>query len=483
MAKVISGLHFDNLLTAIEIIENSITDKIKNELPVIQINKIIKHLLGLKGNAITLFALNKKKKMFVEKKRIVVIDGKKETKKNINVQIEKIKIEIAKMIKHHNMHVQKLRKNAIANLIPTIKSKISDKTKNAMINGKDTIDAIDYGPEITSVSLCSRKRGGKTDGHFLVIKENLIGLLNAYLNVDNINLWNLINDCQPLSFPTNWKLVYKVTNMMAIKCQGKPACDKMIRLNVLFAHLTFVERKTFRAKYIALYLALLKIKYGDKINIYYCKNVKCVCANTGFLFIPAIIENNGNDIIFCEKCNTRHYVHLHKIECSLCNYSFCSTCEHHPYHSDRVCYGVVSDDVKLLLLSSSTCKPCPGCKLPYEKDGGCDHVTCQNMECNTHWCWRCLQKLNSKDPYLHTCLSINAVATNIDGAYRDFYVDVDDDIPDLEEIPLNNIQNQIIVPEQKETTDIWTSIKQMNTAIKVTIGIACGYIILVRFTR
>uniref|UniRef100_A0A6C0C9E7 RBR-type E3 ubiquitin transferase n=1 Tax=viral metagenome TaxID=1070528 RepID=A0A6C0C9E7_9ZZZZ len=431
MAKVISGLHHDNILIAIETIEKALTEEIKNKLPNAQIKKIKEQILGLKSHGIILITLNGKKKMFVENKKVMIIDCKKETKKNINLQIEKIKIEITKMIKKYNMIVQILRKNVVANVIPTIKNKISDGVKDAMIKGSDTIDAIEYGPENTSISLCFRKKKGKPDGHFLVIKENLLGLLDAYLNPDNIHLWELTHsDLPQQQFPTRWKIVFDVTSKMTIKCQGNPACNKMIKLSVLLSHLTFVERKKFRCKYVTLYLALIKAKYGDKVNIYYCKNTKCVCAETGFLYISNVTDDK-EDNVFCEKCNTNHHVHLHQIECSLCKYSFCSTCEQHPYHVDRVCYGVVSDDIKLLLLSSSAYKPCPGCKLPYEKDGGCDHIICNNIDCGIHWCWRCLQKLDSKDPYLHACLSINVVATNVDGAYRDFHVDLDDELPEL----------------------------------------------------
>ena len=30
-------------------------------------------------------------------------------------------------------------------------------------------------------------------------------------------------------------------------------------------------------------------------------------------------------------------------------------------------------------------KPCPKCKVPIEKDGGCDHMYC--TRCKENWCW------------------------------------------------------------------------------------------------
>jgi len=452
MAKVTSGLHHDRLLIAIEIIEKSFTDEIKDKLSGKKFNMMSAHLFNLKLKAAILIALNEKKQLFVKsQKYIIIIDGKNETKKNINKQVEKIKIEITEMIKKYNGMVQGLRKKPLANMIPTIQKKICNvTTKDAIFNGKDTIDGLEYGPENHSISLCSRKKKMQTDGHFLVIKENLIGLLDAYLNVDNIDLWKLSDNAGLIpKFPIKWKLVHQITNIMMIKCQGTPACNKMIKLHTLLSHLTFPERKKFRVKYVTLYLALIKAKYRDQTNIYYCKNMKCICASTGFLFTQRE-KKEDKDMVFCEKCNITHYVHLHQVKCSLCKYSFCSTCEQHPYHLDRVCYGVVPDDVKLLLLNSSSFKPCPGCKIPYEKSGGCDHIICGNIECKIHWCWRCLQKLDSKDPYFHTCLSAGAVGTNVDGAYRDFHVDVndDDDIPDLiHGINFEDVQNPNLVLE------------------------------------
>ena len=34
-------------------------------------------------------------------------------------------------------------------------------------------------------------------------------------------------------------------------------------------------------------------------------------------------------------------------------------------------------------------RPCPGCKQPIEKSGGCNHMTCPNPACGTNFCWLC----------------------------------------------------------------------------------------------
>ncbi|XP_076372549.1 E3 ubiquitin-protein ligase parkin isoform X3 [Tachypleus tridentatus] len=37
----------------------------------------------------------------------------------------------------------------------------------------------------------------------------------------------------------------------------------------------------------------------------------------------------------------------------------------------------------------STTKPCPKCRTPTEKDGGCMHMVCTRPQCGYHWCWMC----------------------------------------------------------------------------------------------
>jgi len=34
-------------------------------------------------------------------------------------------------------------------------------------------------------------------------------------------------------------------------------------------------------------------------------------------------------------------------------------------------------------------KPCPGCRTPTERDGGCMHMICTKSGCGLHWCWVC----------------------------------------------------------------------------------------------
>lgn len=36
-----------------------------------------------------------------------------------------------------------------------------------------------------------------------------------------------------------------------------------------------------------------------------------------------------------------------------------------------------------------TTKPCPKCRTPTERDGGCMHMICTRSQCGFHWCWVC----------------------------------------------------------------------------------------------
>jgi hypothetical protein len=38
-------------------------------------------------------------------------------------------------------------------------------------------------------------------------------------------------------------------------------------------------------------------------------------------------------------------------------------------------------------------RPCPGCKQPIEKSGGCNHMTCPNPGCGVSFCWLCGRKI------------------------------------------------------------------------------------------
>eukprot|EP00808_Paulinella_micropora_P030627 g21991.t1 len=50
-------------------------------------------------------------------------------------------------------------------------------------------------------------------------------------------------------------------------------------------------------------------------------------------------------------------------------------------------------------------KPCPNpkCKVPTEKNGGCQHMTCR--QCHHHWCWTCRSYWQSSYQSSHNCIT------------------------------------------------------------------------------
>ncbi|KAJ6215543.1 hypothetical protein RDWZM_010043 [Blomia tropicalis] len=41
-------------------------------------------------------------------------------------------------------------------------------------------------------------------------------------------------------------------------------------------------------------------------------------------------------------------------------------------------------------------KPCPKCRTPIERNGGCMHMVCTRKRCNFNWCWICMVEWNSE---------------------------------------------------------------------------------------
>lgn len=80
--------------------------------------------------------------------------------------------------------------------------------------------------------------------------------------------------------------------------------------------------------------------------------------------------------------------------CGACGHKHCVACEAN-WHEDETCTqyqdrrrverGVENDQSQQEVEKLS--KPCPKCKVPIEKNNGCDHMTCSR--CRHHFCWIC----------------------------------------------------------------------------------------------
>mmetsp|Transcript_27164 Transcript_27164/g.54332 ORF Transcript_27164/g.54332 Transcript_27164/m.54332 type:complete len:1273 (+) Transcript_27164:75-3893(+) len=90
--------------------------------------------------------------------------------------------------------------------------------------------------------------------------------------------------------------------------------------------------------------------------------------------------------------------------CTKCDTSFCFCCGGEP-HIPATCHDL--EEFLPLFNTSEYCvmkfsKRCPHCKIPIEKDQGCNHMTCR--ECNSHFCWLCLSPISGYEELeRHAC--------------------------------------------------------------------------------
>ncbi|KAF8216876.1 hypothetical protein K438DRAFT_1797974 [Mycena galopus ATCC 62051] len=101
-------------------------------------------------------------------------------------------------------------------------------------------------------------------------------------------------------------------------------------------------------------------------------------------------------LLHCRSCKESVFVDRTEYEaapilvCPLpkCNYAWCKSCQQTipmdgPKHS---CDG--SSELEHLMKRRGW-KHCPGCKTPFQKSDGCNHMTCMSPGCNTHFCYTC----------------------------------------------------------------------------------------------
>jgi hypothetical protein len=85
-----------------------------------------------------------------------------------------------------------------------------------------------------------------------------------------------------------------------------------------------------------------------------------------------------------------------KIICSQCNYEYCFDCSDE-YHPGKTCeefkkwkMSHSKTDVRVALWQRFYTKLCPNCKAVIQKDGGCNHMTCER--CSYEFCWQCMKE-------------------------------------------------------------------------------------------
>ncbi|KAL1491165.1 hypothetical protein ABEB36_011805 [Hypothenemus hampei] len=92
-----------------------------------------------------------------------------------------------------------------------------------------------------------------------------------------------------------------------------------------------------------------------------------------------------------------------RITCQQCKYVFCRNCLQgfhigpcDPVEPSLDAQGNCDVDLNCPVVEDPSrttikviTKPCPSCKTPTERDGGCMHMICTRSGCQFHWCWVC----------------------------------------------------------------------------------------------
>ncbi|XP_054267521.1 E3 ubiquitin-protein ligase RNF14 [Macrosteles quadrilineatus] len=95
---------------------------------------------------------------------------------------------------------------------------------------------------------------------------------------------------------------------------------------------------------------------------------------------------------------------------------------------------------------SQNSKKCPCCNINIEKNDGCNKMICR--KCNTNFCWLCLARVSSLNPYLHyqdpKSKCFNLLFEGIEGI---------EDIEDIEEEDEGNEEVVFFVPDEAIASD------------------------------
>jgi len=89
------------------------------------------------------------------------------------------------------------------------------------------------------------------------------------------------------------------------------------------------------------------------------------------------------------------------IACPYCNFELCLTCNR-PWHDGPCSAAKQAEDEKSVAeMRAMGAKPCPKCGINIDKDGGCDHMTCNT--CRHNFCWQCLVPYDANVRHAEGC--------------------------------------------------------------------------------
>jgi hypothetical protein len=170
---------------------------------------------------------------------------------------------------------------------------------------------------------------------------------------------------------------------------------------------------TYNTKEFASWYNDLRTRYAranpSTFRIISCKSATCKYNAAGH---PMIVSGYQCSSAKCfENYDTHGLGNFHKYNCRGCKISSCGLCgnpETDHMGESKVCPKPVSmPKEEVDALRAAGFRLCPGCKIPTEHRGGCDHMECENPICRNHWCWRCNQFLLinplTGTRYVHDC--------------------------------------------------------------------------------
>uniref|UniRef100_A0A915DJL1 RBR-type E3 ubiquitin transferase n=1 Tax=Ditylenchus dipsaci TaxID=166011 RepID=A0A915DJL1_9BILA len=99
------------------------------------------------------------------------------------------------------------------------------------------------------------------------------------------------------------------------------------------------------------------------------------------------------------------------ISCA-CGLKYCFQCQqpwHYPLDCTRIRQWLkkCSDDSETANYIMANTKECPKCKGIIEKNGGCNHMTCKNLNCCNEFCWICLGPWSEHGSGYYSCNRFN----------------------------------------------------------------------------
>lgn len=90
----------------------------------------------------------------------------------------------------------------------------------------------------------------------------------------------------------------------------------------------------------------------------------------------------------CPKCGSYFEASANSSKCINCKYHFCIMCKEKA-HKGNCDDQKIKNIIKELESKGERLAQCPGCKYPYSKDEGCEHVSCTNPQCLVEFCFTC----------------------------------------------------------------------------------------------